>query len=260
MRENITAMYPDAIAYYRIGLGKYYYHGATRNLRKRLQHHRNELESGTHHNKTLQKQFLAWNTISVIYSIRDTIAEAKEVEQFFIDKDYADGFCCNIGTTSNKGFWGGVHGMPDWHKENISKAQTGKKHTSEFKEACRLRMLGTVMSEEQKKKRSDKLIGVKRDPVVVERIANSQRGFKRGPRDPAAVAKGLVTKVLTGSGMVQSEETRMKIAAANFKPVMAEGVEYYSTSACGEAHGIDRNTVTYRIKSDKPRWVSWDWK
>lgn len=59
-------------------------------------------------------------------------------------------------------------------------------------------------------------------------------------------------------GMKNSEQHNLKIAQANGKAVVIDGVEYHSKCAAARAFGISDGTVNNRIKSDK--WPSWRYK
>lgn len=43
----------------------------------------------------------------------------------------------------------------------------------------------------------------------------------------------------------------------NGNPVVVEGERFVSANAAAERHGVARQTVLNRIKSDRPRWAGW---
>jgi hypothetical protein len=63
--------------------------------------------------------------------------------------------------------------------EKMKQSKLGHKHSSEAKEKMRLAKLGTTQSEETKKKKSEKMKGRIRDPIIIEKIRLSNTGKKR---------------------------------------------------------------------------------
>lgn len=259
--ENIAGKYPAAIATYRL-INKptgHYYVGSTNNLARRLNRHRCDLQSGTHHSTKLQKQFVGWESIEVVFTVHQTPESALEHEQSEIDDHYIDPLCCNVATGVT-GFWTGSHGRPPEITERIAAANRGRKHDDAFREKCRQRMLGTTMSADQKQKISDALYGRTISDATRQRLSVALKGKRLGIKiGPEAAKKAHQTKIKNGT-LGHTTESKAKIAEANYKPVVIEGVEYPSIQDAAEQLGYGRCTVTYRINSPSHRFKDWCWK
>lgn len=260
-RVNISATYPASIASYilRNLLTGHYYIGATSNLAKRLRDHRHYLETSTHQNPRFNSVFSGWDNTAVEYTLHETIDIAKGIEQALINQHYPESLCCNV-CTDVLNFWGGQYGMPDDVRKRIGDAHRGTKHSEEFREKCRQRMLGSVMPEEQKEKISKKLQGKVVSNETRRRLSNSLEGKLKGrTRSPESVAKGIATRAEKGINK-HTPESRAKIAQAGMKPVLVDGVEYPSMGSLASKFGITISAVKYRIQSTSDKFSGWQFK
>lgn len=259
-RTNIAGTYPADIATYILtnkATGQFYM-GSTNNLARRLNRHRNDLEKGTHHSDKLQSQFFGWEHIEIEYTIHADHEAALQAEQCQIDELYLDPLCCNVSTWSH-GFWGGAYGKPQEVRDRAANKLRGYKHTDEFKEKCRQRMLGSVMSADQKEKISEALLGRVVSDQTRQRISAAQKGRVDPSKfGPTRALKAVETKRLNGT-MGHTEASKAKIAAANFKSVVIEGVTYPSLQDAGEILGYGRQTVAYRLNSPSRKFKDWNW-
>lgn len=254
MRENITALYPDTPAFYKLTLkdGKYYV-GSTKRLARRLRRHRLELETKQHHNPNLSEAFTSWEDISVDYTEYQYVDFAKQHEQGVINERYGDPLLCNVGTDVDK-LWGGIHGMPQEVRNRIGNAHRLNPNYHVAVEASRLARLGKAMSEEQKRKISESMKGI---VFTEEHRANLSRACKGRNIGRKATPEAIENMRKAQIGRVMSEDAKRKIAEANFKKVSVDDIEYRSLQDCAVAFGVTITTVTNRVKSDKPRWSGW---
>lgn len=254
MNENISLFYPDRPAFYKMTLkdGRYYV-GSTNRLAKRLRDHRSYLRAGTHQNRHLQDGWTNWDDITIEYHEYQYPQIAKSHEQEFINENYADPLLCNIATDVNS-FWGGKHGKPDAVTQRTIDKLKNYKHTDEFKEKCRLRMLGSTMSEEQRLKISQALIGRQMTDDHRASLSKALKGKGAGRKASPEAIENMRRAQL---GRTMHDDAKRKIAEANFKKVSVDGIEYKSLQDCALAFGVTHTTVTNRVKSDKPRWVNW---
>lgn len=261
VRINIAGTYPATIATYRLTnkLTGHFYIGSTNNLARRLNRHRNDLEKGRHHATAFQRAFHSWEYLNIDYVVHITVEEAVTTEQDGIDDNYTDPLCCNMATGSSS-FWTGEFGMPQEIRDKIAAANRGRKYGDEFREKCRQRMLGSVMSANQKQKISDSLFGRVRTDEERKNISRGNKGKLLGRKiGSEAALKAIDTKRLNGT-LLHTQATRIKIAEANYKPVIIEGIEYPSLQAAGLALGYGRQTVATRINSTTQRFREWKWK
>ncbi len=122
-------------------------------------------------------------------------------------------------------------------------------------------MLGSTMSANQKQKISDALVGRTFTDEHRKNLCIANKGKLLGRVvGPGPALKAIETKRRNGTLLCHTDESRAKIAAANFKPVVIEGVEYPSIQAAGLALGYGHATVAYRINSPSRRFKDWNWK
>lgn len=261
-RLNITRSYPQQPASY-ILVHKptdMFYIGSTRNLAKRIRDHRHYLETNTHHCRKLLEVFTSWDDIEVRFNPFDDVEDARDEEQLLLDNHANRGLCCNVATNA-RNLWSDK-GMPADVRAKISRGLTGKKFSAERIERMRETSRGRTNSPECRAKISAALTGRSRPPEVIERIRLSNLGMGLG-RKLSEQHKNNAKQARIDSGtwaQPHTEESKRKIAEANHKAVIVEGVEYESLSACASVHGVTITTVTNRINSKSQRFADWFWK
>jgi group I intron endonuclease len=254
MRENITLKYPDTPAFYKLTLKSgHYYVGSTKRLSKRLRDHRHYLETGTHHNEKFLSHFTEWSEVTVEFNEYQFLELARAHEQAHLDEYYLVPELCNVATNVDS-LWGGQHGMPQEVRDKIAAGHRGKTHGQAFRDKCRERMLGSVMSDEHKLKISETLKGRE---VSVEHRANLSRALKGKGIGRKASPSAIENMRKAQQGKTMPEEAKRKIAEANYKRVSVYDVEYESLQACAVVYDVSHSTVTNRAKSDKPKWHGW---
>lgn len=221
--------------------GKFYIGSAT-SVARRWQKHRWCLERGIHENQKLQHAWNKYGAISFKCEVIELVSDPDDLinrEQYWIDflNPIENGY--NIAPTagntlgykhseSSKRKLSILHKgkvLPDWHREKLLQANTGRKHTLEArekisaankgkvrsKEHC-LRMSamnkGRVISAEWAANISAANKGKKKTAEHIEKIAEAHRGMKRSAQACANISASLV-------GRTASDETKMKMSEAH---------------------------------------------
>lgn len=255
-RLNLPTDYPGTIASYTVRdrVTGYYYIGSTVKLSKRLRDHRYELAKGIHYNRKLQLNYCSWDNYDIFFTLHDTIEQARAMEQENIDKHYNDPMCCNrcTGTT---GFWGGIHGMAQDHRDRVRALTLGVKRSDAFREACRQRNLGKTLTPEHRAKIS---AGSKRHPMSDD---NKRKLREANFGQPKVRTQETVDKWRkhweAKGGFRQTEEARARIAATLSKRVSIDGVEFTSPAAVAAAFGLSVAAVRARILRKSARYRNW---
>jgi group I intron endonuclease len=218
-----------------------FYIGSALSVGKRWQQHRWRLKRGIHENQKLQHAWNKYGGHSFSIEILESVNEVSLIiqrEQFWIDKldPIKNGY--NIAP-----FAGGTFGykhtddvklkisvihkgkvLPEWHREKLIAANTGRKHTEEEKAkiskanknkkrtpdqiaAMSERLKGRVITAEWAANISAANKGKKKTAEHIEKIAVAHRGMKRSAQACANISASLV-------GRTASDETRMKMSAA----------------------------------------------
>lgn len=95
-----------------------------------------------------------------------------------------------------------------------------------------------------------------REKILAERGAHSKKIWEnKDSRQKEAFAQ-----MVKDNWALKSPEERKLHAAIHRKAVICEGVEYESILAATEALGVSRTTLTFRLKSDSPRWANFYFK
>lgn len=238
--------------------GKYYV-GSSFEIEKRFWRHINELEKGVHHCIHLQR---AWNKYGVdafIFEIAkecDTEAEARDLEQTYLDTEYDTLY--NTSKVSSGGDLISYHPNRGEIVAKMAESLNERYNSMSAEERAEKYgskgMYGKHHSEESRNKMSEAAKG-----------NQFAKGSIRTEEQKARLAE--IASQRTGEsngffGKHHSEETKRKIAESrkgimppNTKEVDIEGVTYPSASKAAKALGVATATVLNRIKSDKfPTW------
>lgn len=254
LRTSLATQYPSCFAVYAFVFPTgHFYIGSTNNLAKRLRDHRGYLEAGTHQNFKMQRLYEGWDELRIDFECYEDRDEAYVEEQRLLDRHHGDEYCLNISTDA-RSLWGNGRGRPTEVSDRIAASQKGRIVTDEFREACRKRMTGNVMSDMTRQRISRALSGRTLSDEHKQRVGDANRGKLLGHKHTdEQKAKKKATWDSRG-GFKHRDESRRLIADANKKKVSAAGVIYDSIAEAADALGVNRRTITDRVKNNSDRF------
>ena len=223
-----------------------FYIGSTSNYYERTWRHINQLSRGIHGNRKFQEAYNKDQNFECSIVFEGSRNEAYGKEQELLDLYCEAVGLLNISTDARASQKGRPHTeetkqkmvesrkgvvLPPWTDEqrrNQSIAQTGRKHSEETIEKCRLARLGKARSEETKKRMS---LGQKRyflNNPVSEETRRKQSESRSGVSRPRHVIDAMIQ--------------------ANIKPIEYEGINYPSIRSVIESSGFCKTTTQRLLK------------
>jgi group I intron endonuclease len=150
----------------------YFYYGQTINFLSREKYHTTNLKNNRHYNKKLQNICNKYGLPMFTIVEKCNVFIIDEREQYFIDNNIKDIFCCNIAPIAN--------------------SCRGIKRSESTKEKIRLANIGTKKSQSTK----DKIALKKLDLTTEQRvnISNGQKG-KKNPQSQKDAARSFMLNV-----------------------------------------------------------------
>ena len=223
--------------------GKFYI-GSTGNLTRRIREHKLDLKKNIHDNFRLQELYNNNETRLKVYSIKkETVEEARELEDILLKKYADDPRLLNLATNSSGGC--GIERHPDreniilkikntrTHKWNILSDEEKERRISVLKkvthtpEAITKRVLAfkkhrESLTPEQRKqsketieKRRKSLTGKKRTKEQRSRMSETRLGKKATPETRKRMSEAMLEYYKTAPKRVVSEAVREKLRQAN---------------------------------------------
>jgi group I intron endonuclease len=137
---------------YEIWINKYYYHGQTINIERRMKEHIAKLKNNKHINKKMQYAYNKYETFEYQILLECNELSADIWEQTYIDENFGLSKYLNVSNIASKppDHTGKKRSLET--REKISAMSKERKHSDETKNKIRQARLGKSSSEETKKK------------------------------------------------------------------------------------------------------------
>lgn len=190
--EPVSGIY--LISIIRPGRLPLYYVGQTIQMNRRMVYHRKTLKAGRHDNDHLQKAYNKYGIGSLLIEILELCSSAviDDVEQWWLDEMHGHERVMNIAKNATSPNRGRTFGPET--RAKVSKALQQRVVTDSARAATSLRMLGSIMSDEQKKKISNTKLA--RAGSYVKQIG--ARHHRSIPVEGTCIATGAVVSFESG--------------------------------------------------------------
>lgn len=146
-----------------------YYVGQSKNLKRRLRHHRYQLKAGTHHNAKMQNCWGKYGDSAFLYEILEFCAEDEldALEGWWLTEMFGNRRVLNLGSQPGGGFNRGVK-FSDAHKKKIGDGNRGEKHYLKLR----------PMTDQHRANLSEASLGRPKSIETRAKISSGQRGEK----------------------------------------------------------------------------------
>lgn len=182
-------------------LSKKFYIGSTSDLNRRISEHKSDLKNNIHYNKKLQELYNNKAKLKIHHIEKETIQEARELEDILLKQSEANPNLLNISITT---YGNGLNRHPD--KINIiNKIQKGRKKHWEN------------LTTEERVKRINNFITKTNTPESIEKRKISHKLYleSRSPEERKQSKETIEKRSQALTGRIVNQETRNKISLSN---------------------------------------------
>jgi group I intron endonuclease len=242
-----------------------FYIGSSCDIDQRKRTHLRQLRNGTHHNIYFQRVFNKYGEDSFKFQVRltDTVDDARDLEQYLLDKNIDKSLCMNIGSqasggdnlTHNPNRQRIIQSMAETIREQMEQLSTHDKKLRYGLPGSLNGMYGKTHTLEARAKMSKANIGTHHNLGVPKspehRAKMSENAKKRiGEKNPF-YGKTHTKKVISLLSRVAKERIAAGILPSNTKRVKIGKQVFRSMSFAAKQLGVCTSTVINRCNSDK---------